>query len=67
MMLGGVAERHLGLIQKRELIAIDRLAQIAHQRKTLAAVLIIAVIPDEHAEIVALGCVHRDVGMTDER
>ncbi len=59
-------QRHLRLVHERELVVVDRLAQVAHERKAREAVLIVAVVPDRDAEVAALRRVHRDVGMTQQ-
>ena len=67
MMLGPIAKRNLRLVKKRQFVGVNRLAQIAHQRQPFAAVLIIAIVPHEHAQIVSFRGVHCDVGVADKR
>ena len=64
---GAATEGHLRLIEQRELVAVHRLAQLAHKRQALAAVLIEPIVPHGHAEILALRLVHSDVGASQER
>ena len=61
-MLTALAERHPRLIDQRELVVVDSLLEVAHQRQALLAVLVVAVVPHDDPELVALGGAHRDVG-----
>ena len=67
VILVGAAERHLGLVDQRQLVVVDRLAQIGHQRQAIAAVLVVMVVPHCHTQVLALGDIHRDVCAAEQR
>ncbi len=64
-MLARVAQRHLGLVDQRELVPFDGAPQVAHQRQALLAVLVVALVPHGDTELVLLRRAHRDVGALD--
>ncbi len=66
-LASAAAQHDFRLIRERQLVVVDRLAQIAQQRQPVAAVLVLVLVPYGGAAVGALCRVHRDVRATQQR
>ena len=63
-MLADAVEVDFRLVEQRELVVVDRAAQVVQHCQAFAAVLVVVVVPQRVSQFIALRGVHRHVGVS---